>query len=60
MNNEELLEMLKEIEWSGSTERQWEKSCPYCGNGISEKHDKDCKLRIAITMLFLSVLGEHR
>ena len=43
MTKEELLKILKEIEWSGSAERQWEESCPYCGNGTSEGHDKDCK-----------------
>ena len=60
MTKEELLKTLKEIEWSGSTERQWEESCPYCSNAKSEKHDKDCKLRLAITWLFLSELGDHR
>ena len=60
MTKKELLEILKEIEWRGSTEPQWEESCPYCSNAKSEKHDKDCKLRLAITWLFLSELGDHR
>jgi len=60
MTKEELLKILKEIEWRGSTEPQWEESCPYCSNAKSEKHDKDCKLRLAITWLFLSELGDHR